>query len=127
MASVIAKFCSKFNYAAKARKKTCIVPDRPEVKEVLDLFKEQYYVRFYFKNKTEKETLIVYLNSFAINFRIKPVERIHRKNVGWKWIIKNRSRGNKCILRTKWGLHFSNFHFYSSGAGEPILYTYFKK
>ncbi len=123
----LSKFCAKFNYAVKARKLRFTTRDTYDTKKVLDLFIEQTYVISYEESEEEKNTLIVYLNNHAINFRLKRIPRIHRRYVSKKWLRINRARGNKCIINTYWGLQFSNFSFASRRAGEPMLYAFFKK
>lgn len=123
----LSKFCAKFNYAVKARKKTFETRDTYDTRKVLELFISQTYVLFYEFSEEKKDTLVVHLNQHSINFRLKRIPRIHRRYVSKRWLHINRARGNKCILRTQWGLQFSNFSFATRAAGEPMLYAFFKK
>ena len=114
-------FISRFNNCILRRTKSFSVPVSKFSRELLSLFyKEGYVFSYYFD--TTKNCFLVYPNHRVVSFRLTLYSKSSRKlNFKYFQVKKNINSGKFFILKTAFGLQFSDSARLNKLGGQPIF------
>ncbi len=114
-------FISRFNNCILRRTKSFYVPVSKFSREVLSLFYREGYI-FSYSFDAEKNCFIVYPNHKVVNFKLNLYSRASRK-ITFKHfqVRKNLNAGKFFILKTCFGLQFSDLARFNKIGGHPIF------
>ncbi|MFO0448019.1 MAG: 30S ribosomal protein S8 [Pseudomonadota bacterium] len=114
-------FISRFNNAIVRRTKSFSVPVSKFSREILNLFYKEGYIFSYYFDST-KNCFLVYPNHRVVSFKLILYSKPSRKlNFKYFQVKKNINSGKFFILKTVFGLQFSDSANLNRIGGQPIF------
>lgn len=114
-------FISRFNNSVLRRSKSFNTPDTRFSREFLALLYKEGYI-FSYSYAAASRSFLVYPNHRSINFKFSAYSKISRRiNFSFFRLKTLSNSGYFCVVRTCFGLQFSDTSRFNKVGGEPIF------